>query len=111
MPFIEPSRLEAKELLPGWNARFFHSAHMTFAYTEVAAGAGVHLHHHPEEEVWHIVDGSVEMTLAGMTRVVNAGEAVVVPSDVEHGARAVTNFRAIVVDHPVREVVAGISTR
>jgi hypothetical protein len=52
MPFIEPSRLEAKELLPGWNARFFHSAHMTFAYTEVAAGAGVHLHHHPEEEVW-----------------------------------------------------------
>jgi quercetin dioxygenase-like cupin family protein len=51
------------------------------------------------------------MTIAGETRVVSSGEAIVVPSYVEHGARAVTSFRAIVVDHPVREFVAGISTR
>jgi quercetin dioxygenase-like cupin family protein len=111
MPFIESSALPAKELAPGWFARFFHSDHMTFAYTDVAAGSGVHLHDHPEEEVWHIVDGIAEITLGGETRVVQAGDAVVVPSGVEHAARAVTGFRAIVVDYPVREVVAGVSTR
>jgi quercetin dioxygenase-like cupin family protein len=84
---------------------------MTFSYTEVAANARVHRHHHPEEEVWHIIEGDVEMTLADASRVVHAGEAVVVPSDVEHSANAVTSFRAIVVDFPIRESVAGVSTR
>jgi hypothetical protein len=58
VPFIEPAALEAKELLPGWIARFFHSEHMTFSYTEVEAGSAVHRHHHPEEEVWHIAERS-----------------------------------------------------
>ena len=84
---------------------------MTFSYAAVAAHAGVHPHHHPEEEVWHIIEGDVEITLADATRVVHAGEAVVVPSNVEHSANAVTDFRAIVVDFPNRESVAGVSTR
>jgi quercetin dioxygenase-like cupin family protein len=111
MAFITPSDLPSRELLPGWFARFFHSDHMTFSYTEVAAHASVHRHDHPEEEVWHIIEGDVEMTLGEATRVVHAGEAVVVPSDVEHSATAVTDFRAIVVDFPNRESVAGVSTR
>jgi quercetin dioxygenase-like cupin family protein len=111
MPFIVPSELPQHELLPGWLARFFHSEHMTFSYTEVAAQGSVHRHRHLEEEVWHIIEGDVEMSLGDATRVVHAGEAVVVPSDVEHSARAVTAFRAIVVDFPLRDSVAGVSTR
>jgi quercetin dioxygenase-like cupin family protein len=111
MPFIVPSELQPRELLPGWIARFFHSEHMTFSYTEVAAHGSVHRHHHPEEEVWHIIEGDVEMTLGDATRVLHAGDAVVVPSDVEHSASAVTAFRAIVVDFPLRDSVAGVSTR
>lgn len=84
---------------------------MTFSYTEVAAGGQVHSHHHPEEEVWHIVDGAAEITLDHEVRLVHAGEAAVIPSDVEHAARTTGGFRAIIVDSPVREAVAGISTR
>jgi quercetin dioxygenase-like cupin family protein len=35
---------------------------------EVAAGGQVHRHHHPEEEVWHIIDGAAEITLGDEVR-------------------------------------------
>ncbi len=111
MPFIQPSQLAPKEPKPGWTARFFHSEHMTFAYYEIAPGCQLHLHHHPEEEVWHIIEGELEMVLGDTTRIVPAGEAVVVPADVEHSARTSGSCRAIVVDFPAREAVGNVSTR
>ena len=111
MPFVDPSELEPKEVRPGWTARFFHSEHMTFAYYEIAPGAAVHRHHHATEEVWHVVDGELEMALGDATRVVRAGEAAVVPAGTEHALSALGPCRAIVVDHPVREEVGGVSTR
>jgi quercetin dioxygenase-like cupin family protein len=82
---------------------------MTFAYYEIAAGADVHPHEHPNEEVWHIVEGALELTLDEESKVVRAGEAVIVPAGQTHSVRATEPTRAIVVDHPVRRQVAGIS--
>ena len=46
----------AGEPLPGWSGRFLHSATMTFAHYDIAAGAApLHEHQHEQEEVWHIV--------------------------------------------------------
>ena len=39
-------------------------------------------------------------TLGAETRIIGAGQAAVVPSDVEHSARASSDFRAIIVDFP-----------
>jgi quercetin dioxygenase-like cupin family protein len=108
MPFVAPSQLPVKEPLPGWRGRFFHSDHMTFTYYEVQAGSRVHRHHHPEEEVWHVVEGELAITLGESERVVHAGEAVVVPADTEHAVRAERACRAIVVDHPVRTTIGGL---
>ena len=108
MPFVDPGSLQEHEPRPGWRARFFHSEHMTFAYYAIAAGADVHEHEHPNEEVWHVVEGALELTLGGERRLVQAGEAAIVPAGERHGVRAVEPARAIVVDHPVRESVAGI---
>ena len=98
MPFIDPSELAAREPKPGWTGRFFHSEHMTFAYYDIVPGSAVHPHHHDEEEVWHVIEGELEMALDGTTRIVGAGEAVVVPSGVEHGAAAKSPCRVIIVD-------------
>ena len=111
MAFVSPRDLTPHELKPGWVARFFHSDHMTFSYAEVAIGSSVHRHHHPEEEVWNIIEGDVEFTLGEETRVARTGDAVVVPSDVAHAATAISNFRAIIVDYPIRDAVAGVQTR
>lgn len=57
MPFIDTNQLKVKEPLPGWRGRYFHSDNMTFAYYAVAAGASIHEHAHPNEEVWHVIEG------------------------------------------------------
>ena len=50
-----------------------------------------------------MIDGELEVTVDGLTRVVRAGAAAIVPGNVSHSVRALTDGRAIVVDHPVRE--------
>jgi quercetin dioxygenase-like cupin family protein len=111
MPFIDVGELPVKEPRPGWRGRFFHADNMTFAYYEIAAGSDVHLHHHPQEEVWHVIEGDLELVVDGTTRVIGAGQAAIVPTEVVHGARAVSACRAIVVDHPTRDSVGGVDIR
>jgi quercetin dioxygenase-like cupin family protein len=81
---------------------------MTFAYYNVSADADVHAHEHPHEEVWHVVAGALELTLGDETRVVRAGDAAIVAADERHSVRATEPTRAIVVDYPLRESLAGI---
>lgn len=108
MPVIDTSRLDVKEPREGWRGRFFHSAQMTFAYYVVDAGAWIHEHSHPNDEVWNVLDGELEMTIDGETRVLGPGCAAVVPPETAHSARALTAVRAIVVDHPRRDSIGGV---
>jgi quercetin dioxygenase-like cupin family protein len=106
--FVDPRSLPVREPRPGWKGRFFHSEHMTFVYYDIAAGAGVHAHSHPNEEAWNVLEGALELTIDGETRVVRAGEAAVVPAGVDHAARAMEPTRVIVVDHPRRQTVGSL---
>ena len=76
---------------------------MTFARYEFDAGASIHEHCHPQEEVWQIIEGEVELTVDGVTRRVSGGVAAVVPSNVLHHVQALSPGKAIVVDYPLRE--------
>jgi quercetin dioxygenase-like cupin family protein len=109
MPFVDPNELPVREPRPGWRGRFFHSDSMTFAYYEIEAGAEVHEHEHPNEEVWHVVAGVLEMTVGAESRTLRAGEAAVVPAGERHSVRATEPARVIVVDHPRRDSVGGVS--
>jgi quercetin dioxygenase-like cupin family protein len=108
MPFIETNQLSVKELREGWKGRFFHSRDMTFAYYTVGAGASIHEHSHPSDEVWNVIEGHLEITIHGETRVVGPGDAAVVPPETVHSVKALTDARAIVVDHPRRESIGGV---
>jgi quercetin dioxygenase-like cupin family protein len=108
MGFIDPSTLPHAEPKPGWHGRFFHSEHMTFAYYEIDAGAALHAHSHPNEEVWHVIEGELDLTLGAETRCVRAGYAVVIPAGTTHSVAVKQWCRAIVVDHPARHEVGGV---
>jgi quercetin dioxygenase-like cupin family protein len=110
MPFIDTRQLRSKEPLPGWEGRFLHSQHMTFGYYRVAAGASIHEHLHPNEEVWHVIEGELEVTIGDETRVAGPGCVAVVPPNTPHSVRALTAGRSIVVDYPLRDAVGGTST-
>jgi quercetin dioxygenase-like cupin family protein len=110
VPFVDIRDLEVKEPLPGWKARFLHSEQMTFAYYDIEAGAAIHVHDHPNEEVWHVLEGELEVTIAGATTVARPGCVALVPPNTPHAVKARTAGRAIVVDHPRRAAIGGVTT-
>ena len=102
MPFVDTNGLKVIERLPGWKGRYFHSASMTFAHYEFAAGSTIHEHFHPEEEVYEVIEGELEVTIDGKSQVAKRGVVAVVPANSLHSVKALTDGRLIVVDHPSR---------
>ena len=102
MPFVDTSGLRVIERLPGWHGRYFHSPSMTFAHYDFVAGSSIHEHFHPEEEVYEVTEGELEVTIDGVVEIARAGLVAIVPSNVRHSVKALTNGRVIVVDHPAR---------
>ena len=103
MPFIEINQLPAIERLSGWRGRYFDSPSMTFAHYEFDAGASIHEHSHPQEEVYEIVEGELEITIGGVTGRAGPGVVAIVPPNTLHSVRAIASGRVIVVDYPLRE--------
>jgi len=102
MSFIEVDKLRVAERLPGWRGRYFHAANMTVAHYEFTSGAAIHEHFHPQEELYEVLEGELELTINGVTRIARQGVAAIVPSNVRHSVKALTDGRAIIVDSPAR---------
>lgn len=102
MPFLDTRTLRVTERLPGWHGRYFHSANMTFAHYDFVKGAAIHEHFHPEEEVYEVIEGELEITIDGATQVARPGIVAIIPSNARHSVKALTDGRAIIVDHPTR---------
>jgi quercetin dioxygenase-like cupin family protein len=103
MPFVDTNDLKVIERLPGWHGRYFHSPSMTFAHYEFKKGASIHQHFHPQEEVYEVIEGELELTIDGVTQIARAGVVGIVPANVPHSVKALTDGRAIIVDYPVRK--------
>jgi quercetin dioxygenase-like cupin family protein len=102
MPFIDTGKLNVVERLPGWRGRYFHSQNMTFAHYEFTRGASIHEHFHPQEEVYEVIEGELELTIEGMTQIAKKGFVAIVPANARHSVKALTDGRAIIVDYPLR---------
>jgi quercetin dioxygenase-like cupin family protein len=107
MPFVDTRDLDVIERLPGWHGRYFHSPSMTFAHYDFTRGASIHEHLHPEEEVYEVLEGELELTIDGVAQIVRHGLVGIVPGNVRHSVKALTDGRAIIVDHPRRPEFAG----
>jgi len=103
--FLDTSTMESKEPLPGWAGRFFNSENLTFGYYDTVAGASIHEHSQPNEEIWHIVDGELEVTIGRATRVAGPGCVAIVPANTTHSVRVLSPGRVIVVDYPRRSAI------
>jgi len=102
MPFVDISSLRVTERLPGWHGCYFHTLNMIFAHYHFLRGASIHEHFHPEEEVYEVLEGELELTIDGVSEIVRPGMVGVVPSGARHSVKALTDGRAIIIDHPVR---------
>jgi quercetin dioxygenase-like cupin family protein len=102
MPFVDTSGLDVIERLPGWYGRYFHSPNMTFAHYDFRCGASIHEHFHPEEEVYEVIEGELEIAIDGVARIARAGLVAIIPAHVRHSVKALTDGRVIIVDYPRR---------
>lgn len=102
MPFLDISSLPVIERLPGWRGRYFHSPSMTFAHYDFARGSSIPEHFHPQEEVYEVVEGELEVTIDGVSQIARTGVVEIVPAGVRHSVKALTDGRAIIVDFPGR---------
>jgi len=107
MPFVDTSALDVIERLPGWHGRYFHSTSMTFAHYDFKRGSSIHEHFHPQEEVYEVIEGELELTIDGVKQVARLGLVGIVPSNVRHSVKALTDGRAIIVDYPLRTEMGG----
>lgn len=109
MPVVDRADMIMAEPLPGWSAHFFHSEHMTFSHYDIAAGAHpLHEHHHEQEEVWHVVDGEITLTIDGVEYLLPAGGAAVIPPNAPHSATPGGACRVVIADYPLRPKLPGV---
>ena len=92
-----------KELLPGFSAKFVHSAHVTVSYWTVKAGASLPEHAHPHEQISNVLEGEFEMVIDGEPRILKPQIVAVIPSHARHSGRALTDCKIIDIFYPVRE--------
>ena len=104
MPFVDTLEVASCSPLPGWFGRFVDGENVTVIYWTIEAGASpVHEHEHPQEEIWNVIEGEIEVTIEGTTQTAGPGCVALVPPGARHSVRPLGRARVIVIDHPKRE--------
>jgi quercetin dioxygenase-like cupin family protein len=103
MYFQNLDELSEREIVAGYRARFIHTEKLTLAYWTVEAGAALPEHSHPHEQIANVLVGEFELTVAGESRILVPGQVAVIPGDVPHGGRAITDCKLLDVFHPARD--------
>lgn len=95
--------IQPREVFPGFQGRFIHSETMTFAYWEIRRGSTVPEHSHMHEQVVNMLEGEFEFTIGGDCKILSKGMVAIIPSNVRHTGKAITDCKILDVFHPVRE--------
>lgn len=95
--------LAPKELASGLTGYYAHGINMTLGYVEIKAGSNLPEHNHMHEQITYIIEGQLDMMIGGEPCSLTAGMYYVIPSNVSHGATAITDCKVIDVFNPVRE--------
>jgi len=103
MAFINENDLKQSEIAAGFLARFIHTEGVTIAYVNIKSGSFLPEHSHLQDQITHVLEGKLELTVGGETQVAEAGQIVVIPSNIKHSAIALSACKVIDVFNPVRE--------
>ena len=103
MEWMELTNISTREVVPGFHGRFVHSENMTLVWWEVVMGSTLPPHQHPHEQVTHVIEGELELTVNGETRLLRSGAVVVIPGGVAHSAKAMSACKLFDAFYPIRQ--------
>ena len=93
-----------KELAPGARTRTYWGDRILLSLVEIDANTEVPLHTHPHEQAGMVIEGEMEMGVAGEVRMLKPGDMYIIPGGVPHYARCGdTAGKALDIFSPVRE--------
>jgi len=95
--------INTKEIAPGFFSKLIHTDTNTINFIEVKAGCTVPDHAHIHQQCAFVIEGQFELTVNGTPQVLDAGLFAVIPSNVRHSGRAITDCKLIDIFSPVRE--------
>jgi quercetin dioxygenase-like cupin family protein len=100
---IDISKIELREIIKGYKARFIHTENITLAFWEVAKGAQMPMHAHPQEQTAQVTEGKFELRFEDHAEICEKGFVTVIPSNVTHGGVALTDCKLFDIFYPIRE--------
>lgn len=103
MKVFHAKDLNMKEILPGAQARFVHSEHMTLAEWHFAPGTDLPQHSHKHEQITKVISGTFVLTIDNEPVKLLEGTSVVIPPHAVHSGKAITACHLIDAFYPVRE--------
>ena len=103
MATIDLSKIQEKEIVPGCWARFVHSDNMTIAYWNIKANYILPEHTHPHEQIVNVIEGRLELTIEGKAHIAEPGKVFILPPNIKHAGKGLTDCRVIDVFYPVRD--------
>jgi quercetin dioxygenase-like cupin family protein len=93
----------ALELAPGVTMRPLFGEGAMLNLVSFEPGTDVPLHSHPHEQLGHVLEGELELTIGGEVHVLSPGDAYAIPGGTEHSARSAQGCVVMDVFQPVRE--------
>ncbi len=103
MAFVSLENIETQEIIPGFFARLIHTEGVTVGYFTISAGSVLPEHKHIHKQISNVLKGEFEMTVDGETMILRPGNVAVIPSNMPHSGRAISDCVILDVFNPVRE--------
>jgi quercetin dioxygenase-like cupin family protein len=97
------SEIPQRELVKGIKGRYVHTKNSTIGFVEIEKGAILPEHSHFHEQTTQVIEGELEMTIGGETKVLKPGMFTIIRSNVPHSAVALTYCMVTDTFCPVRE--------
>ena len=103
MSFIDLNKIEGKEVVPGFTGKFIHSEYMSIAFWTIKAGHSLPEHKHVHEQIANVIAGEIELVMEGKSHILTKDTCLIIPSNVPHSGKAITDCYIVDVFYPVRE--------
>jgi quercetin dioxygenase-like cupin family protein len=103
MNLFDFAAIPPREIAPGFRGRYVHSDQITQGRVDIAPGSVIPDHSHLHEQWTLLLSGSFELTVSGITHLMQPGHILYIAPHERHSARALTACAVIDVFHPPRD--------
>ena len=97
------NNLKSREIISGFNGKFVNGENITWAFWDIKKDSSIPDHFHIHEQIMHVISGDFEFTINGLTSVFSEGDTIVIPSNIPHRGKALTDCKIMDVFSPKRE--------